>query len=539
MKKNKLDIAVYISIMIVVTIAIIISMVKINNNNNQKVLENKSNNLDKSKIVEEESNNLILYGCKEGNKLYINKISDDIIDMTIIHLDDTYSSVLLEKKEVDSGIVYADEYNVHKLFFNKDEALFTINDTEVATSCKIIDKNGINLPEIFDKTKVIESMSDRMDYMLYGDPALNRVVIMKLSTFEKVGEFNIGGENVYCIDHVSDKKSYVMPRGSDFIQIINGKAKEGFKLGEKIKLPFHPRTGAKNDFINLELISSKNKAMFALIDLKTDKVLYTGGRNEVTNVVAAYGGKNSTGHAKWLSPNYFIFSDRSINELSLYHVVRELNDKIEVVKTDSVKLPLSIHTFFDIKIKSNKKYEFYGTAEGDNKINGGVVELFVNDGKLTVGRTVRASGGVHHAEAHPTQDIIYIPTGNGYLDIIDKKTMKVIKTIKTGKGSGHVIWVKKHGIALVLNHKDTYVTVIDMEKHEKIKNIEVAKDNPKYDTILQSHSTRISPDSKYYYGFATDNGTFFRVNLETLELNKELYVGGTPKQASQPSELSD
>ncbi len=533
MKQNTLNIVMIILIALVISIGIFKII-----DTSPEIAENKEdiNIKIKQEIVDGNMGNL--YACKEGNKLYINKINNDIIDITIIHSDETYSSIVLKRKDTDGKVIYADEYNKHKLSFVKKKASFTINDKKVATSCKIISKKELDLPELFDKTNAINSLSDRMDYMLYGDPAFNRVVVMKLSTFEKVAEFEIEGENVYCTDHVSDKKSYVIPRGSDFVQIMKGNAREGFELGKKIKLPFYPRTGAKNDFIDLELISSKNKAMFAILDLKTDKVLYIGGKNEVTDVVAAYGGKNSTGHAKWISANYFIFSDRSTNELSLYHVSRKSSEEIEVIKTDSVKLSFSVHTFFDIKIKSEDIYEFYATLEGDDKNNGGVVEIFVNNGKLTVGRTVISSGGVHHAEAHPTKDLIYIPTGNGFLDIVDENTMKVVKTIKTGKGSGHVIWVQEHNIALILNHNDTYITVVDMEKHKKIKNIEVAKDNPKYDTMLQSHSTRVSPDSKYYYGFATDNGTFFRVNLEKLELDKELYVGGTPKQASQPSELN-
>jgi hypothetical protein len=54
---------------------------------------------------------------------------------------------------------------------------------------------------------------------------------------------------------------------------------------------------------------------------------------------------------------------------------------------------------------------------------------------------------------------------------------------------------------------------------------------------LQAHTGRVSPDSQYFYNFGSDSGTFFRINLDTLEMDKSVYTGGTPKQASQPSEL--
>ncbi len=511
----------------------------------QSILKQNTNSQNSQKIQVQPENKkedgLTFYKCAGGNSLYINKINNSFLSVTILHSDDTYSSVTLRRKNSDEIEVFADEYNEHKLTFNKGKASFFINDVEVVSDCKKSNNTKKNdLPIIIDKN-LIDNFSDRVDYMFYGDPALNRVVIMKVSTFEKVGEFKIDGQNIYCVDHVNRDKSYVMARGSDFVQIIKGNQKNGFELGKKIALPFHPRTGAKNEFLNLELVSGKDKAMFALIDLKTDKVLSTGGINKVTHVKATYGGSNATGHAKWISPNYFMFSDRQRKEISLYHVLKKSSGELDVKKTDSVVLPTTVHTFFDVRRQSEGVYKFFATLEGNDtgtEINGGILRITANEGKLILGKTVEVSGGVHHARvSYAEQNLIYVPAGGGVLSIIDKTKMKVIKTIKTGKGAGHTVFVPERNIAIIINHRDTFVTVIDTNKKEFIKNIEVAKDDPKYDTILQSHTARISPDNKYYYAFSPDSGTFFRINLETLELDKQLYVGGTPKQSSQPSEL--
>jgi hypothetical protein len=81
------------------------------------------------------------------------------------------------------------------------------------------------------------------------------------------------------------------------------------------------------------------------------------------------------------------------------------------------------------------------------------------------------------------------------------------------------------------------MTAIDMTTHEKIKDFEVAVDDPDHNTSLQAHTGRVSADKQYFYNFASDSGTFFRVNLDTLEVDKTVYTGGTPKQATQPGEL--
>jgi len=50
--------------------------------------------------------------------------------------------------------------------------------------------------------------------------------------------------------------------------------------------------------------------------------------------------------------------------------------------------------------------------------------------------------------------------------------------------------------------------------------------------ILQSHTNFVSPDSMYYYAFASDNGIFFEFNLQSLEVERTLYTGGAPVQGT-------
>lgn len=385
--------------------------------------------------------------------------------------------------------------------------------------------------------------STRKDFMLYGDPALNRMVIMKLSTFEHVATLPINGQKVYSADHVTDDKAYIMPRGSDFVQLLNRQQDGQFLPGKKIDLPFNPRTGAKNKKLGLELISGSNKPMFALIDINSDSLVAVGGRNEVTmGTFDNYDSKWSSGHAVWVSDDQFLFPDRQTKELSLYRVGKNTFGQWQAVKTDSVVTESSIHSFAHKHSDdpNSQTHIIYASTEGVNSNplnNGGLLELGVVGDKIQLGRTARISAGTHHPEIHPDGRHVYVPTADGKLNIVDKTTMTTVKTIDVGKGAGHVVFIPERNLALIVNHNDTFMTAIDISTHTKIKDIPVARDSPDYNTALQSHTGRVSPDKKYYYNFATDSGTFFRLDLDTLAVDKEIYVGGTPKQAAQPGEL--
>ena len=49
---------------------------------------------------------------------------------------------------------------------------------------------------------------------------------------------------------------------------------------------------------------------------------------------------------------------------------------------------------------------------------------------------------------------------------------------------------------------------------------------------MQSHTNFVSPDSMYYYAFASDNGVFFELNLKSLMVSRTLVTGGAPVQGA-------
>jgi DNA-binding beta-propeller fold protein YncE len=137
--------------------------------------------------------------------------------------------------------------------------------------------------------------------------------------------------------------------------------------------------------------------------------------------------------------------------------------------------------------------------------------------------------GSHHGDFHPDGKHIYIGTDEGHCFVIDRDNMTVVKVIETGKGHGHTQFVPKRNIAITTNHKDTYISIIDTINHTKITDITVSGEQQN-NQKLQSHTYYLSPDNRYYYAFASDNGIFYELDLEKLKITQTVKTGGTPIQ---------
>lgn len=382
--------------------------------------------------------------------------------------------------------------------------------------------------------------ADRKDISLYGDPMLERIVGMQLSTMKQILDLPIHGSTIYSSDIYNDTKSYAYARNSDLITVLNRDAITGnFTAGKEIALPFAPRTGAKNKTLELELITGSLKPMYGLIDATTDELIKFGGRNIDTHADDTnHGSKWATGHGNWLTDTHFIMPDREKRELILYKVDPVTKD---VTQLNSIFTDSSVHAV--IGGLNNAAGIYYATTEGADTANPGLVKFILDNDEIRYIDQVHLIGddptimGGHHAGTTPGGKFIYMGSIEGTLNVIDVEKFEVVKTIPVGKGAGHRTLVASKNLAFITNHTDTFVSVIDTSTNTKIKDIEVS--GPKRnDQVLQAHTARVSPDGKYYYNFATDNGFLFRIDTDTLEVDKVYYTGGTPKQASQPGEVN-
>ena len=64
--------------------------------------------------------------------------------------------------------------------------------------------------------------------------------------------------------------------------------------------------------------------------------------------------------------------------------------------------------------------------EGDESI----AELRIEGDNLILGHEAAISGGTHHPRIHPDGQLIYVPTADRHVDIVDRESMSVIKQEK-------------------------------------------------------------------------------------------------------------
>ena len=375
----------------------------------------------------------------------------------------------------------------------------------------------------------------------YGDKLEDRVVVLDVDNMSLIQTIDTVGVDPYPVDQAGRlNKVYAITRGSNSIDVINASTLQPMGL---IELQHHPRSSeACNETLRLQLVTGADKPMASLIDVRTDTVVAVVGDN-VAVAPIDYGGSNATGHPFWFDDNKFALIDRGNREIHMYKVVKNKRGQWKTVLLNTVSTPTAVHHFVHrdlTSLRGKDRHTYYALAEGspENGIAPSILKYvlkrnalnFMGEAKLAQdGSAMVEKMGSHHADLHPNGKLIYVGSLEGYTYIINIKKMKVVKKIKTGYGAGHTTFVPDRNLAIVTNHKDTFVTIIDTLKNKKIKDVTVsgAIENGE---ILQSHSSFVHPNKNYFYAFATDNGIFYELDLETLTVSRTVDTGGTPLQ---------
>jgi len=381
----------------------------------------------------------------------------------------------------------------------------------------------------------------------YGDKVLNRVVAIDVHKMKLAGTVDTQGLTPYPVDQAGTlDKVYAITRDSSSIDVITADSLKPLGI---IPLQHKPRSGESyNARLGLALIAGANKPMTSIIDVVNDTVVAVAGDNVETSQTEDNGGSLSSGHPAWLSKDRFVVIDRVGRVIQLYGIKKvqpkgSLDYSWKVTYLDEVATPTSVHHLLHRDLGSlsqSDKHNFYALAEGsaNRGIHPGILKLRLHkDDRLTLDETVYFDSfdatimSAHHADFHPNGEHIYAGSTEGHLFVVNRLSMSVEKIINTGKGSGHTRFVPAKNLAIVTNHHDTFLTVINSKRHRKITDVTVSGQKTQ-GQILQSHTNFVSPDSMYYYAFASDNGIFFEFNLKSLEVERTLFTGGAPVQGT-------
>jgi DNA-binding beta-propeller fold protein YncE len=384
----------------------------------------------------------------------------------------------------------------------------------------------------------------------YGDKANNKVVVIDVKRMQLIKKVATKGLTPYPVDRAGYlDKVYAITRDSSSMDVIDANTLENLGL---LKLNHKPRSGESyNSRLGLALIAGADKPLTSVIDVVNDAVVAEAGKDELTTQTRDNGGSISSGHPAWLTKDRFVVIDRANRLIQLWgiekiQVADSLDYDWEVFLLDEVDTPTAVHHMLHRNTLMQSKREkriFYALAEGkSSNEDGEVISPAILELRLTANDRLKLADQIslpgdrtlmssHHADFHPDGQHIYVGSSEGNLFIIDRKTKSIVSTIETGLGTGHTRFVPARNLAIVTNHHDTFVTVINIESHSKVKDIVVS--GPKINgEILQSHTNYVSPDSNFYYAFASDNGTFFELNLKKLKVGRTLNTGGVPVQGS-------
>jgi DNA-binding beta-propeller fold protein YncE len=357
----------------------------------------------------------------------------------------------------------------------------------------------------------------------YGDWDSNRIYIFDVDNMRLLTTVKKTGEGPYGIDQQSPEKAYALTRKTESLTIVNN---ETLKNDGLIPLKHKPRSTNYNPATDLTLVSGGDKAMTSIIKVEKDKVIQVIGEDMLTEP-RDYGGSLSTGHPLWVTDQQFFMLDRAARNIQLWHPHDGLLSRLHTAT--------SVHHVFQPPAATMKKGEehiYYAVEEGNRgedispailrfKLQGNTL---VETGRVelnSIDPTMYDAGvmGAHHAAFRPDGEFIYVGSAEGHLFVINRKKMEVEKVIEVGKGAGHTTFLSMRDQAIITNHNDTFVSVIDTVNHEWVRNVEVAEDaSPDYKS--QAHTSGVSLDMQYFYSTASHDGVFYRINLDTWNVVK-------------------
>jgi len=356
-------------------------------------------------------------------------------------------------------------------------------------------------------------------------------------------ELPIKGINPHSIDRAGNSdKFYIRTQNSNSFDVVN------FKTGsvKTVDMGTHkPRAiGATNLKYNLQLISVKNSQVVDVIDTKSDTIIASLGDETETPGI-------STGHCLWFDEDHFGLVDRARLQIIVYKVVNEAG-QLSFIETARVATLTSLHAIERVgKVKTGQDLvTFYANGEGDIA-KGGTITPYVQElifdpsnGTLTPQRSAVLAESTtvvqgrppitHHSRISPDGKFLYAPVFDGKVYIINRSTMQVVKVLTAALGSAHVGFSKTLGLAIISNHWSNEVTIIDLATQTVKKRLIISTTqvfHPEIPHLLQPHFSYVGKNGKYFYTLATQDGDFLKINLETLEVERKLHVGGAPEQA--------
>jgi len=347
----------------------------------------------------------------------------------------------------------------------------------------------------------------------YGDSEGSEVYAIDITQMTLVQTIPTG-LGAYPVDEiVKGKTLYAITRKEESVTVIDVPT---LSAQGKIHLQHRPRS-AQGSINGLAIVSGANKPLTSIIDIQTQNIKNVVGLN-ITGTVEDFGGQLASGHERWLPDNRRFWQfDRISRKISVF-------DSSDGSLVWGVNSPSSIHHIIEDKQNPSR---WYAVCEGNPNEPVSPSLMIIEEGgngfEVTANIFLPVSNrlmGSHHIDRHPDGKFFYIGSNEGSSFVLDKDNQQIVSQIQTGKGSGHTRFTADGNLAVVINHADKFVSVIDARSHRLIQNIEITQSTPQSAprNKTQGHTTDIKGNK--FYVMASLDGTLFEIDLANLEISR-------------------
>lgn len=365
---------------------------------------------------------------------------------------------------------------------------------------------AVSLPFMAMSSSVIASDS----VALYSDNQNKRVIAIDPVAME-IKEVIKTKVLPYPVDNMGGQFSFVSTRGAKSLDVINNAT---LTKNNSIGMRHTPRSPAYRSLTGLALVAGGDEPFMTVIDVDTGQKLAV--IEEEKGPYANKGGGLASGHPFWVDNERFLLLNRSARTLSLYNIDGTL---LSTIDTES-----SLH---HVTRSKSKNSTFYGSLEGSASSDAGVLKFEIVDGDLEfIDRVNTDPSGAHHIDMVPgSADVIYQGTNGGILYVIDGTSMALINMVHVKSGAGHTRFAPAKGLAIITNHKADEISIIDTSTHSWVTDVAIpdgGNNSVAPGQKLQAHTTAVK--GNHFYGMASANGVFYRMDLDTLEIDAELDI---------------
>jgi DNA-binding beta-propeller fold protein YncE len=371
-------------------------------------------------------------------------------------------------------------------------------------------------------------------YALYGDYESTKVFKVDTREMKLQATMDVSpAQGPYGVECDTREEAFALTRAAESIAIINYRTNEVLDI---VPLKFKPRSTAHRDNSDVVVVSGKSKPMAVTIGKYDHRVKHYFGidTDQPVDSDNYFGGGNATGHPFLLADGKrFLLLDRVRRKIFLF----DIDNETPLAELDT---ETTAHHVITLESEHDEKGNgtYYVVLEGPKESNdtsipaAGIMKFTITaDNQMTVDTIFHVAhehGGTHHARFYGDK-YIFLPTFNNKVYVIDKNTMSEVARFDAGKGGGHITFSPQRKIAIVTNHKDKFVTMVNVSDPAHpvvIKNIYVADEFPPDGKNAQAHTSAFDKTGRYFYSVANCEHKFYEIDTEYEWVSRTCFLDG-------------